>query len=93
MIRHQAGKVTRPIEDSVSIIRGLSSAQSITPLPEQVPGNSLRIQRRRLPGSLNAAMIRGVPVLFQKTGFAGSDTGITVGLDPGGTPGGYFAPC
>lgn len=93
MIRHQAGKVTRPIEDSVTIIRGLPSAQSITPLPEHVSSNTLSIQRRRLPGSLNGAVIRGVSILFQETGLASSYTGITVGLDPGWTPGVYFAPC
>lgn len=64
MIRDQAGKVARPIEDSIGIIRGLTRAQGVTPLPEQIGRNTLGIQGRRLPGALNAAMIGGITVLL-----------------------------
>jgi hypothetical protein len=64
MIGHQAGKVARPIEDSVGIIRGLTRAQSVTPLPEHIGRNTLGIQSRRLPGTLNAAMVGGITVLL-----------------------------
>lgn len=93
MIRHQAGKVARPVEDSIGIVRGLTRAQSVTPLPEHISCNTLGIQGRRLPGSLNAAMAGGIAILLQKTGLAGSDTCVAVGLDPGGTPRACLTPC
>lgn len=93
MVSDQAGKVTRPIEDSVRIIRGLSGTQNITPLPEHIGRNTLGIERSRLPGCLDAAVVRGIPILLQKTGFAGGDTCVAVGLDPCATPGACLAPC
>lgn len=93
MISDQAGKVTRPIEDSVPIIRGLPGTQNITPLPEHIGRNTLGIERGRLPRCLDTAVIRGIPILLQKTGLTGGDTCVTVGLDPCAAPGACLTPC
>lgn len=57
MISDQASKVTRSIEDSVGIIRGLPGTQNITPLPEHIARNTLGIERSGLPGCLDAAVV------------------------------------
>jgi hypothetical protein len=93
MIRNQASKVARPVKDSIGIIRGLTRAQSVTPLPEHIGRNTLGIQGRSLPGTLNAAMVGGISVLLQETGLASGDTCVAVGLDPGRTPRACLTPC
>lgn len=53
VVFHQAGVIAATIVDGVSIVRRLPTAQSITPLPEQICGNGA--DSRCLPGSLGAA--------------------------------------